>query len=179
MSNVIHLPQPILMPALDVPVDEVAAFVNHQWHLTYDAYLPRILTSQRKPPVFARQLAAKSSPGWVMVQANEIIGYADRVANCIDNLWVHDTYKRRGIGSRLMDILLDSMREQGMHSAQAGCESFNQPAINFFRSHHWSLLEDTQTQLHQGVRIGVKVFSLKLYKSQDDLRTAQQKQTLF
>ena len=132
MSNVIVYPQPVYRPASEIALEDIAAFVNKQWHLTYDEHLPHILTSQRTPVVVARQLANQVKQGWVVTQAGKIIGYADRMANCIDNLWVVPAHRRRGIGTGLMNKMLESMQSSDLRTAQVGCETFNQDAIHFF-----------------------------------------------
>jgi ribosomal protein S18 acetylase RimI-like enzyme len=84
------------------------------------------------------------------------------VANCIDGVWVEEKYRRRGIGTRLLEDQLERLRARGMESAQAGCESFNAPAIGFFGGQGWYVLEETVEPLADEMNIAIIVFGHSL-----------------
>jgi len=65
-------------------------------------------------------------------------------------------------GARPLAAQLERMRGMGLHSAQAGCETFNTAAIAYFRKQGWYVRENTREPPGEGVSNGIIVFGYAL-----------------
>jgi len=52
----------------------------------------------------------------------------------VNELGVEDTYRRRGIGTELMQAILDEAKVMGCKEAWLGTEHVNKPALGLYRS---------------------------------------------
>ena len=158
----------ILFPALrtdkpgEADIPAIAELVNDCWHEVYDNHLPPELTRQRTPEAFSKLLAPKLDNATVARKGDVIIGYADHLSNCIDNLWVINRYRRQGIGKLLLDVQLDELKRKGMNSVQAGCESFNDAAIGFYGHHGWHVIDEAVETIVPGLDVGVITYGYRI-----------------
>lgn len=162
MDNVIAFPEMRLLLARDEHLNAIAELVNLCWHQTYAARLPAELTRQRSESEFARQLAPRLASGAVALQGLRVVGYADRMGNCIDNLWVAPDARRKGYGRRLVLEQMRQLRAIGIQSVQAGCEAFNEPALAFFQALGWSELQRSLERISAELQVEVVVFSASI-----------------
>jgi GNAT superfamily N-acetyltransferase len=158
MSTLIEFPNLSIESPQSSDIEIVADLVNQIWHETYDAHLPPDICAERVPAVFADIFKSRMNTSSIARLGTSIIGYADTVSNVIDNLWVDERYRRRGIGSKLLQAQLEKLKAKGLQSAQAGCETFNKSAIGFFENHDWQVLDETVEAIATGVNIGVIVY---------------------
>ena len=84
------------------------------------------------------------------------------MSNCVDNLWVMERYRRRGIGRMLLNEQLDQLKSKGMNSVQAGCESFNEAAIRFYDHLGWHVIDETVETIVPGLNVGVITYGYQL-----------------
>lgn len=137
MSDVIPLPRLSFRRATRDDLESVAALVHAIWHETYGRTLPRLVVNARTPGHIAEEVGLRIDQGWLALLGTRLVGYCATSANCVEDLWVTKRYRRRGIGSRLLERALADLRERGYRGAQAGCENFNAPARQFFERHGW------------------------------------------
>ena len=144
----------------DLPA--IATLVNDCWHEVYDAYVPRVLCRQRTPDAFIALLRPQLANATIVRKGGKIIAYADHMCNCVDNLWVKKKYRRRGIGKRLLEMQLKELKLKGMDSVQAGCESFNEPAIGFYDDRGWHVIDETVETIVPGLDVGVITYGYRI-----------------
>jgi len=140
MSNVIPLPRLGFRRATRDDLATVAALVHAVWHETYGRTLPRPVVAARTPEHIAEEVAMRIDRGWLALLGTRLVGYCATSANCVEDLWVVRRYRRRGIGSALLERALGDLRERGYQGAQVGCENFNAPARHFFERHGWQTI---------------------------------------
>ena len=58
----------------------------------------------------------------------------------ISNIWVADGVRHRGIGGRLMETAVSAARKAGARALVLETQSCNDPAIQFYRKHGFSLI---------------------------------------
>ena len=162
MNNVILFPALRTSKPVEADIPAIVELVHDCWHEVYDDHLPLELSQQRTAEAFSKLLAPKLANATVVRRGNEIIGYADHLSNCIDNLWVTKSYRRRGIGKLLLDIQLDELKTKGMDSVQAGCESFNEAAIGFYGHHGWNVIDETVETIVPGLDVGVITYGYRI-----------------
>ena len=158
-DNCIELPRLELDTPTHDDLEKIAELINRNWHLTYDQHLPEKLTRERTAEVF-RSLLVSRKPGNATIArfGKKIVGYADHLSNCVDNLWVDSSYQRRGIGRKLLDVQLEKLKSKDMQSAQAGCESFNTKAIAFYQNAGWHVIDDATETIIPGLNVGIIVY---------------------
>jgi len=137
MSNLILLPRLSFRRATRDDLAAVASLVHSVWHETYGRTLPHPVVSARTPAHIAEEVALRIDRGWLALLGTRLVGYCATSANCVEDLWVARRYRRRGIGSQLLERALGDLRERGYQGAQVGCENFNAPARQFFERHGW------------------------------------------
>lgn len=162
MNKVINFPTLSYSTPSEDDIEAIAAMINTIWHETYDEHLPARLCHERTVQVFRKQVAAQLGNATVARLGDKLVGYADHVSNCIDNIWVKSNYRRRGIGSGLISQQLQQLRAKGMQSAQAGCEVFNNPAKGFYTQLGWNVLDESVENIEHDLQVGVIVFGKKL-----------------
>ncbi len=161
MNNIIDFPGLSIGTPRAEDLPAIAELVNRTWHETYDEHLPAALCRERNESVFMSQFEPRLQSASVARLGDRLVGYADSVSNCIDNLWVDSQYRRRGIGSRLLATQLDKLTARDLQSAQAGCESFNREAIDFYAHHGWQVLDESVETIEPGLNIGVIVYGVR------------------
>ena len=162
MSRIIAFPALSIATPQPEDLEAIAGLVHRVWHGSYDRFLPAAQCTQRPPALFRKLIAQRLPHASIARLGERIVGYCDHVANCIDGVWVEEKYRRRGIGTRLLDSQLERLRARGMQSAQAGCESFNTAAIGFFDRQDWYVLEETVERLADDMNVAIIVFGHSL-----------------
>lgn len=83
--------------------------------------------------------------GWVAWMGEKPVGYLSATpVPGLDGVvdlyaYVVPALRRRGIGSRLLQVALDALAAAGVRQASHGVESLESPAARFLRSHHFYL----------------------------------------
>jgi ribosomal-protein-alanine N-acetyltransferase len=165
MSELLDFPTLSIATPTSDELPAIASLVNSCWHETYDEHLPATLCRERTEAVFNKLLKPRLGAASIARLGNRLVGYADNVSNCIDNLWVDSDYRRRRIGSRLLESQLGKLAGKQLQSAQAGCESFNEAAIGFYNHHGWQVLDETVENIEPGLNIGVIVYGVRFNES--------------
>lgn len=161
MTNIIEFPRLRIENPGKADLEAIALLVNDCWHEIYDGHIPNQLCLQRTPEYFASILSSKLDNASVARLGNEVIGYADHLSNCIDHLWVMKQHRRQGVGKKLLDHQLKALRHNGMDSAQAGCESFNQTAIDFYTNNGWHVIDESVETIVPGLDVGVITYGYR------------------
>jgi len=162
MSNVIPIPRLVVREGSSSDRESVAAMVEEVWHETYSGHLPPELLQQRDREFFSDLAGDPGQQGWVAEIGNRVVGYGRVAANCIDQIWVSARMRRKGVGSALLEPMLNSIREKGFGFAQAGCEDFNLPARGFLGATGWKLIHTEPQPLGKGHRCNTLVHSIAL-----------------
>ncbi len=77
---------------------------------------------------------------WVAVERGQVIGFVEIVWGLEEGLaWIHhliveQPYRRRGVGTRLLEKALYSARERGLNRVMCVVDVKNDPAIGFLKS---------------------------------------------
>ncbi len=162
MNRVINFPTLSYSRPAEDDIETIAEMINSIWHETYDEHLPARLCHERTVQVFRKQVRAQLNNATVACLGDKLVGYADHISNCVDNIWVKPNYRRRGIGSGLISQQLQQMREKDMQSAQAGCEVFNKPAKAFYTQLGWNVLDESVENIEHDLQVGIIVFGKPL-----------------
>ena len=88
----------------------------------------------RTPEHVAEEIAMRIGRGWLALPGTRLVGYCATSANCVEDLRVAKRYRRRGIGSGLLERALADL------GAQAGREDFYEPTRQFFQRHGWRMI---------------------------------------
>lgn len=162
MNNIIEFPRLQIEKPGQADLQAIASLVNECWHEIYDEHIPGELCRQRTPETFASILSSKLDNACIARAGDEIIGYADHLSNCIDHLWVSKLHRRHGVGRKLLEHQLRALRHNGMDSAQAGCESFNQAAIDFYTNNGWHVIDEAVETIVPGLDVGVITYGYRI-----------------
>ena len=101
--------------------------VIHAWSSTLEAEDFRESASQCKR--------------WVALASNDIVGFCEHTFACeISRVYVHQDHLRKGVGSRLLKVAEDSLKNQGC--LQIRIES-SITARAFYEAHGYEVLERT------------------------------------
>ena len=79
---------------------------------------------------------------WVAEQDGEITGFADYMPdkNTVTGVYVHPDHLRKGIGTALLETIIDDARDRGLEYLE--CES-SRTAREFYRSNGFHVMEET------------------------------------
>ncbi len=138
-------------------IDAVAAFIERCWKESYASLLPAETLRSRDRATWRTIVEDSIARGWVAEQGGRIVGYADRSLNNIDNLWVDNGYRRRGIARRLIRALCDDMRARDFANAQIGIESRNREGCRFLEHCGWTPIGD------EALRVGAETVGVRVY----------------
>lgn len=162
----------VSMPKLSIArleaseLDEAAELIHRCWHDTYRRELPSRLRSQRTQDYWLSYLRERRPRFWLARYGRRPVGLAGTASNCIDDLWIAQRHRRRGVGRRLLETVMKDLAVQGFEFAQAGCEGFNTSAIGFFRHLGWELIgTEPLLGLVPGRQVEAMVFSKSLGES--------------
>ena len=162
MSNVIPFPVPSVRRAGEPDLPAVARLVHAAWHAAYGRRLPAPLVARKTLGRITDELAPRIARGRVALLGSRLVGYCDLRANCVDQLWVDPAFRRRGVGTRLLDDALCILRRRGFFGAQIGCEDFNEEALRFLERRGWHRLGSEPHGLAPGRMIEALVYGCDL-----------------
>jgi GNAT superfamily N-acetyltransferase len=137
MHNVIPLPRLEVRPGSAEDRGPIAAMVEAVWREVYSGHLPAESIPGRGDDWFRDLVGDPGDQGWIAVLGNQVVGYSRVVANCVDQLWVPERIRRRGIGTALLTEAVAAIRARGFGFAQAGCEDFNPAGVRFLEANGW------------------------------------------
>jgi GNAT superfamily N-acetyltransferase len=160
MAQVIPFPELRISTLKNEHLDEAARLMYAAWHETYSEHLPHALVVDRTLDYFRRYLFRHTNTCWLAWQGRSLAGLVAVSMNCIEDLWVGKAYRRRQIGTRLMQAALTHFSERGFNSAQVGCEGFNQTAICFFESNGWQMAGSEPVEITPGSHVDALVYTL-------------------
>jgi GNAT superfamily N-acetyltransferase len=143
-------------------LDKAAVFLLKVWRETYRPTLPGRIIEQRSTGYFRDHLEKRTSACRLAWFGDRLVGLVSTQQNCVEDLWVAPRYRRRGVGTALLQAALDGLRERGYQFAQAGCEDFNQSAIAFFGEAGWDCIGGDSVTLSPGYCVNAMVFSCRL-----------------
>ncbi|MBF0265301.1 MAG: GNAT family N-acetyltransferase [Gammaproteobacteria bacterium] len=161
-TNIIEFPEVKIITLAKEYLHITTQFLYHNWHLTYDEYLPKENISLKTYDNFYRYLAKNKSNTFIAIKSNEIIGLVTIFKNCIDELWVHKGFRRQGIAKKLLKQAVDRILDKNYLMAQVGCEDFNSDAIYFFKALGWYMIDFETIELNNDKSISVMVLGFKL-----------------
>ncbi len=162
MNNVVSIPRLVVREGRSDDRSSVVALVEKVWQETYTTHLPPAGLQQTGLEFFSQLAGDPGQQGWVAEIGNRLVGYGRVASNCIDQLWVSSSMRRRGIGSALLSQMLASIRERDFGFAQAGCEDFNISARRFLTATGWSLIHSEPQRLNEDYSCSVLVHSIAL-----------------
>lgn len=99
--------------------------------------------------------------GWVAIADGELVGFADyrKDEGSVINVYVDPDYLRRGIGSRLLEKVLQDARNKGLDKLTAEASV---TAKEFYQSHGFEVVEETVHKTN-----GEELQAFKMRKSLD------------
>ncbi|MCB1774409.1 MAG: GNAT family N-acetyltransferase [Gammaproteobacteria bacterium] len=160
--SVVALPRVRVEPLDQEDLDMAAVFLLKVWRDTYRRTLPRRIVEERSTGYFRDYLKKRASTCRLAWLGDRLVGLATTQQNCVDDLWVAPRFRRRGIGTALLEAATGGLRERGYQYAQAGCEDFNDSAMAFFDRAGWDCIGGDSITLTPGYRVNAMVFSRRL-----------------
>jgi len=160
--SVIPLPRVRVDLLEEHDLDKAAVFLLKVWRETYRHKLPRHLVEQRSPGYFRDYLGQRAATCRIAWFGDRLVGLVTTRQNCVDDLWVASRYRRRGVGTALLEAAVEGLRQRGYQFAQAGCEDFNQAALAFFDDAGWDRIGNDSITLTPGHCVDAMVFSYRL-----------------
>jgi ribosomal protein S18 acetylase RimI-like enzyme len=160
--SVTALPRVRVEPLSPNDLDKAAVFLLKVWRETYRPTLPGRIVEQRSTGYFRDHLQQRSASCRLAWFGDRLVGLVTTQQNCVDDLWVAQRYRRRRVGTALLQAALDGLRERGYQFAQAGCEDFNRAAIGFFSAAGWDRIGSDSVTLSPGYCVQAMVFSSRL-----------------
>lgn len=99
--------------------------------------------------------------GWVAIADGELVGFADyrKDEGRVINVYVNPDYLREGIGSRLLEQVLQDARNRGLDELTAEASV---TAKEFYQSHGFEVVEETVHETN-----GEELQAFKMRKSLD------------
>lgn len=131
-------------------LDEVAVF-HHRTVL--DAYAGLFPPEAPVPTVdgLRDEWAAEPGSAWVAHDGG-VVGTVVARGDEVRRLLVDPSRWRRGIGRRLLDVALATMRDGGCEAARLWVLEGNERARRFYEAHRWLLVPDEVLTHRSGVR---------------------------
>jgi len=160
--NIIQFPELSIRPLQVEDLDKAARFLFENWQLLYKKHLSEQVLQERTMDFFHQYLQRKIGIAWLAWMGKDIAGLVTVSSNCIDDLWVKRQYQRKKIASGLVQQAITHFNKRGFSSAQAGCESFNNEAINFFEALAWQRIGSQALYASGDGRVEALVYSIKL-----------------
>ncbi len=77
------------------------------------------------------------SKAWITLHDNEIVGVALTSNDHLDDLWIRQAYRGKGIGRRLLAAAEQEIATRGFSVAHLRVVSSNTAAITFYRQAGW------------------------------------------
>ena len=97
-----------------------------------------------KPSILESELKSENSKYFVAKENNSILGFAGIIITPVDtevtNIVVKKTDRRKGIGSLLLDKLIEISKEIGKESISLEVNELNKPAIELYKKAGFKLM---------------------------------------
>lgn len=158
---ILDLPKLDIRPLYEEDIEQVAELMYSQWRAQYAGRLPDELVQQRTAEFFKNYLnheaRHQTRVAWL---GKRCVGMVSIAANCIEELWILVKYRRRGIGSKLLQQALQQIASHGFRQAQIGVEDFNHNAIRFLQAREWKMLASQSIPLTDELVTHALVFAV-------------------
>jgi GNAT superfamily N-acetyltransferase len=109
-----------------------------------DIYGPILPVGALKPWIEGDQLSLDVNNAWqnmiVAENGREIVAVAAGFNDFVGLIWVHPVQQRKGLGSRLLDIVEAEIKGSGYEMAKLACFSANEGALRFYQDNGWKIL---------------------------------------
>lgn len=158
MDNVVTLPRLKVRPGTEADRAALIVMVGAIWRETYLRHLAPSLDAAKTAEHITSLVGNPAERGWVATYGNRLGGYCRVASNCVDQIWVPSRLRRRGVGSALLRLATEAIRERGFAFAQAGCEDFNPAARLFLESRGWRMIGSERQSLGTGQSYEALVF---------------------
>ena len=112
----------------------VAAMWHRAWHDAHAALCPDHILRHRTPESFVRRLPGYAADAWVATDDEGPVVFAALDGTEVDQLFLAERARGRGLGTRTMDRLEDMMRDRGLAVAELDCMVGNERARRFYLS---------------------------------------------
>jgi ribosomal protein S18 acetylase RimI-like enzyme len=148
----------LIRPAAAVDIQQVRQILVETWHDTYDAIIghdrvAEITGQWHAPELLAKQLQSPGTSFLVAAHESELVGHA--FANSpqppivlLLRLYVLPRWQRRGIGSRLLDAVIQAY--PGSTALRLSVEADNLKGVSFYRTHGFQLRRE---QVEEGLKV--------------------------
>jgi GNAT superfamily N-acetyltransferase len=164
---VIRLPRIHVDLLRENDLDKAAVFLLKLWREIYRHKLPHQLVEERSTGYFRDYLEQRAATCRLAWMGDRLSGMVTTQQNCVDNLWVAPRYRRRHVGTALLEAAVEALRERGYRFVQAGCEDFNEAAMTFFDAAGWDYVGSDSITLAPGHCVNAMVFSCRLTGNED------------
>jgi len=121
----------LLSPFVQMVVDEV---YGHLWQMDSSIDVRAIIAS--------RIAAEDWSKAWVALDGNTLVGTVLTHEDWIDDLWVIQDFRGRGIGKRLLLRGEEDILERGFHVLRLRMVEANTRALAFYRRSGWNAIRN-------------------------------------
>jgi GNAT superfamily N-acetyltransferase len=163
MTKVVQLPSLRVTRLESAQIDEAAGLLQQLWLQSYGKRLPQSSVRQRTTNHFKNHLTRRSGNCWLAWMGNRLAGLSTTVSNCVDDVWVRQDLRRKGIGTRLIGVACGDLAQRGFRAAQAGCEDFNAAAQAMFESSGWRRVGSEPVEIAPGVQHLALVYARSLH----------------
>ena len=162
MTKTVHIAPLRIAPLEPDQVDRAVALRGVLWHAAYGPILPTRLAEQRTEDHFRSHLESRAGNSWLAWSGDRLVGLCTTSSNCIDDVWVSQQHRRRGIASRLIATACRHLAQRGFRAAQAGCEDFNLAASALFEHLGWRRVGSELVHIAPGMRHEAIVYTRPL-----------------
>lgn len=162
MSQVISMPRLEIRPGRSEDLKAVSRMVADVWREVYGPYVPAGSADPCSDSHIAKLVGDPGTNGWVAMLGRRTVGYCNTLGNCIEQVWVDTTMRRKGIGTELTRRAIDAIRARGFAFAQAGCEDFNADARAFLEAGNWICIGAEARLMGNGRKYDARVYSRSL-----------------
>lgn len=151
MGDVVDFPQAHLASLTEEQIPAAAEFLSQQWEKNYPG----------QDSAAAKALLEKLLPRCKVIHLNDaIIGLVATRSNCIEEIWVTESQRRRGWGTALMNEAAETIKASGFGFAQIGCQQSDEALCHCLDSLEWKKIGDEQIGSDASTR--ALVFSKRL-----------------
>lgn len=109
-----------------------------------DVYGPILSEGALKPWTEGDQLILDVNNAWqnmiVAEKEREIVAIAAGFNDFVGLIWVHPAHQRKGLGGRLLDIVIAEINRSEYGMAKLACFSANEGALRFYQEKGWKIL---------------------------------------
>jgi len=162
VSNVIPMPKLEIRPGRTEDLETLSPMVASVWNEIYGRHLGAESADAGSDAHIAELIGDPGANGWVAVLGTRVVGYCSIAGNCIEQIWVSATMRRKGVGTALTQSATDAIRSRGFAFAQMGCEDFNTEAEAFLSAGSWKCIGAETRSMAGGRTYEARVFATAL-----------------